>query len=219
MIVAKIADQLGNQMFTYASVKTIAQDRKEEFRFIRETSSRINDSDSKYGNEIYTIFPHIREELLDTLPDRITNRYEEPPLQNSQTGFQESALQVPENTLMIGHYISYRYFSHNLENVRAWFSFPDDVEGPVLKELKDLRKQYPGRPFVATHFRVGDDYLRQGFRLQDQYWFSAAEAVIKSSEQSPLFLVFYDKKPERGGDRKPLFADLRLCDLQGIPHA
>lgn len=68
MLVARIADQLGNQMFSYASVKTIAQHRQEPFGFVREWNDRINDSDRKYGNEIHTIFPATMMNFLSSFP-------------------------------------------------------------------------------------------------------------------------------------------------------
>ena len=73
MLVARIADQLGNQMFAYASVKTIAQHRQEPFGFVREWNDRINDSDRKYGNEIHTIVPAIHDEFFEQLPAAITH--------------------------------------------------------------------------------------------------------------------------------------------------
>ena len=106
MLVARIADQLGNQMFAYASVKTIAQHRQEPFGFVREWNDRINDSDRKYGNEIHTIFPAIHDEFFEQLPAAITHTYAEPPLSRRTTNYQADALKVPTNTLMIGHYIS-----------------------------------------------------------------------------------------------------------------
>ena len=109
MLVAKIADQLGNQMFTYASVKTIAQHRQEPFGFVREWNDRINDNDKKYGNEIHTIFSNIHDEYLEQLPAAITHTYAEPPLTQRTTNYQTDALQVPADTLMIGHYISGRH--------------------------------------------------------------------------------------------------------------
>ena len=198
MLIAKIADQLGNQMFTYASVKTIAQDRNESFAFIRAFNDRINDSDKKYGNELHTIFPNIENEYLEDLPESITHTYAEPPLRKRCSNYQSETLQVPANTLMIGHYISYRYFSHNLEHVRQWFTFPADISVPVEEELRRLRKKYPDRPLVAVHFRIGEDYYRQGFRITDDYWKRAADYVLQHIE-NPVFLLFYDCKPSNGG--------------------
>lgn len=194
MIVGRMADQLGNQMFTYASLKTIAQDRGEAFYFIREHNDRINDSDKRYGNEIHTMFPKIQGEFLQKLPEEVTHTYQEPPLPKRTTNYQEAALQVPKDTLMLGHYISYRYFAHRLREVRDWFAFPEDVEAEVQKELEQLHGTYANRPLVAVHFRVGEDYMRQGFRLKDSYWMHAAAYVMRQTAEKPVFLVFYDRK-------------------------
>ena len=45
MLTVTISDQLGNQMFAYASVKTIAQNRGEFFGFVRAENNLINDTD------------------------------------------------------------------------------------------------------------------------------------------------------------------------------
>ena len=198
MLTVTISDQLGNQMFTYASVKTIAESRGESFGFIRAHNTLINDSDQHYGNEIHTIFPNIKEEFLPSMPAQISHTWDEPPLHVRSTNYQESALTVPTDTLMNGHFISYRYFQDNLENVREWFAFPADIEDDVQAQMAALQQKYPERPLIATHFRVGPDYLRQGFRLADDYWFHAAEE-IKKQVKDPVFLLFYDKKETSGG--------------------
>ena len=46
MLTVTISDQLGNQMFAYASVKTIAQNRGEFFGFVRAKNNLINDTES-----------------------------------------------------------------------------------------------------------------------------------------------------------------------------
>lgn len=211
MLVARIADQLGNQMFTYASVKTIAQDRQEAFAFIREYNARINDEDPQYGNEIYTIFPAIREELITQLPDSIQHTYEEPPLKTRTDNFQKSALEVPPDTLMIGHYISYRYFCHNLNQVHKWFSFPEDIEQSARMELENLQKKHPGSPLIAVHFRLGEDYVRQGFRITDDYWKKAAVYFTEHTDSSPVFLLFYDKRKK--GDIIQYFQEHYTCEI------
>lgn len=194
MLVGKIADQLGNQMFTYASLKTIAKDRKEDFYFIRAHNDRINDSDKRYGNEIHTMFPNIQGEFLEELPKEVTHTYHEPPIVERKTNYQKEALQVPENTLMLGHFISCQYFVHRIQEVWDWFAFPEDVEVQVQEEFQKLCKDYPDRLLVSVHFRVGEDYVRQGFRIRDAYWLKAAKYLTQKSAKKPLFLVFYDKK-------------------------
>ena len=45
---------------------------------------------------------------------------------------------------------------------------------------------------------MGRDYTQQGFRLADDYWFHAADEVLKHCK-NPVFLLFYDHKDEKGG--------------------
>ncbi len=198
MLAVKTSDQLGNQMFSYASVKTIAQKRGEDFCFVRAKNSHGNDTDKKYGNEIHTIFPNTQKDFRAVLPEQIVNTWEEPPLKTRKMNYQEEAFQVPENTLMIGHYISCRYFADNLEQVQDWFAFPEELEQQVQTEIRLLREKYPNRPLIAVHFRIGDDYVKQGFRLQDHYWFRAA-AKLCSECTEPVFLLFYDTCNEKKG--------------------
>ena len=194
MLIAKIADQLGNQMFTYASIKTIAQDRNESFAFIRAFNDRINDSDKKYGNELHTIFPNIENEYLEDLPESITHTYAEPPLRERCSNYQSETLQVPADTLMIGHYISYRYFSHNLEHVRQWFTFPADISVPVEEELRRLRKKYPDR-VSESPMTTGNAPLIMYFNtLKTQYFFYFTTASLPTVESLTTLLLIIPVK-------------------------
>ena len=155
--------------------KPLLRTAAKSFGFVRAKNNLINDTDKQYGNEIHTIFPNTKAEFLTELPTAITHTWEEPPLRERTANYQPSALTVPENTLMKGHFISCQYFWENRSQVQKWFSFPEDMELAVQKELAELQTKYPGRPLVATHFRVGRDYTQQGFRLADDYWFHAAD--------------------------------------------
>lgn len=77
MLVVNISDQLGNQMFAYAAIRTIAEQKGYDFGFIRAHNDRINDTDHKYGNEIHTIFPQTRQNFLEKLPDTVVHTYHE----------------------------------------------------------------------------------------------------------------------------------------------
>ncbi|MCI8429198.1 MAG: hypothetical protein HFI16_02925 [Lachnospiraceae bacterium] len=199
MLVADISDQLGNQMFAYAAVKTIAQKKGYEFRFIRAHNTRINSSDPKYGSELHTIFPQTSSELLDELPP-LPNTWNESITPSSSQIYTEEATEVPDNTYMKGHFISCLYFMDNLDQVRKWFAFSPDILEACQSRLKRVQEAYPGRQPVAVHFRVGDDYLKQGFLLHESYWFHAAEYMIqKYGKEHLLFLPFYDHRPSSGG--------------------
>jgi len=135
MLVANISDQLGNQMFAYASVKTIAERKGYSFGFVRARNDHINDTDPRYGNEIHTVFPQIRKELLPELPSDIKYTFTENVTPYSKMFFSEKALQVKNQTFMKGHFISYLYFSDNIDHVRSWFTFPDEVKKTCRSRL------------------------------------------------------------------------------------
>lgn len=193
MLVADISDQLGNQMFAYASVKTIAERKGYSFGFVRAHNDRINDTDPKYGNEIHTVFPNVKKDFLPELPADIPYTFSENVTPYSSMFFSEKALRVKDGTYMKGHFISYLYFADNMEHVREWFAFSEEIQTKCRERLSALKKKYPDKHLVAIHFRVGPDYFRQGFLLEDSYWFRAADELLnRYGKGSVLFVPFYD---------------------------
>ena len=199
MLVADLSDQLGNQMFAYASVKTIAMQKGYEFRFVRTENTRINDNDSRYGCEVYTIFPQTRHEFLPSLPSAVDKIWRETITPGSTRVFSKDALKVSDNTYMKGHFISCLYFKDHLSEVRQWFAFSEDLLSSCHEKIRHIQETHPGKRLVAVHFRVGDDYLKQGFLLQSSYWFRAAEYILqKYGRDQVIFLPFYDYRPKSG---------------------
>lgn len=215
MLVAEISDQLGNQMFAYASVKTIAQKRGYDFRFVRTHNTRINNSDPRYGCELHTVFPRTASELINKLP-MLPNTWTESITASSSQIYTKEATEVSDNTYMKGHFISCLYFMDNLEQVRKWFAFSPDILNSCLNRLECIQKEYPDRHLVAIHFRVGDDYLKQGFMLHESYWFRAAEYMVhKYGRDHILFLPFYDYRPSSGGTVNHFVQQYPCKDIRG----
>lgn len=200
MLVAEISDQLGNQMFAYASVKTIAERKGYSFGFVRAENRRINDTDAKYGNEIHTIFPETKKDFLPELPEDLKYTFTEQVPPGSKTFFSCQALRVQDQTYMKGHFISYLYFSDNMEHVRSWFAFPEDIRETCRQKMEALRQKYPDKKLIAIHFRVGKDYTRQGFLLRRSYWFRAAAYMVSLyGKNNILFVPFYDARAKHHG--------------------
>ena len=199
MLIADISDQLGNQMFAYASVKTIAEKKGYSFGFVRAHNDRINDSDQQYGNEIHTIFPQVQNDFLQQIPSDIKYTFIEKRPKGSNTIYLNSALLVQDQTYMKGHFLSYQYFSDNLEHVQQWFTFSQDVMHRCNQKINFLYQKYPDKELVAIHFRVGQDYLRQGFLLASSYWFRAADKMVqKYGKDHVLFVPFFDTQTGSG---------------------
>lgn len=175
-------------MFQYATVKTIAETKGYEFRYIRHKNTGfINSTDSKYGNEINTIFSLPPEEQLFSIPDFPT--YHEVPHQkrnNPQSVYQD----VKDNMIVRGFFITPILIEHNLNNVRKWFSLPRSVIEKASQFIQPYKAS--GKKICIVHFRVGNDYLLLGYKLSKSYWKRAAAEVLKAYPDVQFVLV-YDK--------------------------
>ena len=197
MLILQVSDQLGNQMFAYAAVKSIALDLNYKFGLYHEktNSNLCNDSDEIFGHFIDTIFESIRSEIVVEIPKKY-HFYRENTTIHSHMAYKEEAYKVNENTVMAGHYICPRYFEHRIDEVRKWFSFPEEIEGYSKKLIDDVRAKYGDKKLkiISVHFRNAEDYRNGGFMINDGYWFKAAKALKKKIGFIPVFVVFYDKK-------------------------
>ncbi len=198
MLLLKVADQLGNQMFAYASVKTIASDLGYDFKLLGcsdKTTILVNDHDNDYGHTIDTIFEEVAKDVLDPSDGGYSDYagFNECIDRFSTSAVDERAYGVKDNTLMTGHYISPLYFKNNMDKVREWFRFPEAVSGECRKRTDAIRDKYKGRKLVAVHFRVGDDYYRGGYLLDRTYWERAAFKCRELLGEEPVYILFYDK--------------------------
>ena len=216
MLVVNISDQLGNQMFAYAAIRTLAEQKGYDFGFIRAHNDRINDTDHKYGNEIHTIFPQTRQNLLEKLPDTVVHTYHEQIQPGDPLFYNEEVAHIEDNTYLIGHFISYQYLHSYIDEVRKWFTFPQDISDRCQTRIASVRKKYPDKKLIAIHFRVGDDYLKQGFLLQSSYWIHAAEYILQLyGRENVIFLPFYDRKQKKGGIVNYFFQHYPCEDIRG----
>lgn len=196
MLIANVKNQLGNQMMQYAAVKSIAEDKNFAFQYYRQPMEEqyINDRDSKYGNDITTLFLLPKEEFLQSIPADMEvydeNKYR---IGNREKFYFDEAFAIHDNVVMDGLFESFRYFSHKRKDVIKWFKFQTDTINEAQRKLDMIHKNYFGRPVVSVHFRVGKDYTSHGLALQSSYWINAARTAQKDFK-NPIFLCFYDTR-------------------------
>lgn len=197
MIVAQPTNNLANQMFTYASVKSIALDKNCEFKYLHKYATyaeRRNSSiDKNYGQDFDTIFNIPTVERIDQLPAAINVISENPGEGKIYQTYQKKFQEIQDNTLVDGLLVSPYYFVHRLEEVRKWFEFPEDISFQTGEKIRELRNRYPKHKIVSVHFRVGNDYRDAGYLLTYSYWKKAAEFTLNHNLNETVFLVFYDK--------------------------
>ena len=199
MIVAQPTNNLANQMFTYASVKVIALDKKVDFKYFNKYATyaerKYSCIDKKYGQDFDTIFDIPTEERIYELPVNINTVSENPGDKKIYRAYQKEIQEIQDNTLVDGLLVSPYYFLHRLDEVRRWFAFPEDIELRSCDRIRKLRKQFQNQKIIAVHFRVGNDYRDGGYLLTYSYWKAAAEFILKQYANNLVFLVFYTLYP------------------------
>ena len=196
MLICKLSDQLGNQMFAYAAIKSIAKDKGYKFGVLNEYDNQFlkNDVDKKFGCNLLSIFENIRNEIVSEVPEGYKEYVEK---RKGNSSLQEEVIQIADNTLMKGHYISPLYFMHRLSEVQEWFQFPKEIENESIKTLEGLKAQYPeGTKFCSVHFRNALDYRVKGYMLSKKYWITAARKLLANTSENIVFILFYDKKSQ-----------------------
>lgn len=192
MITAVLTDQLGNMMFEYAAVKTIATTKGIPFRYVRVTNKLINSVDAKYGCELNTIFPIPGEEQLASLPENSSTYCEPPPHLRDYAEYPKDVyISISDNTIVRGFFITPELIEHNLDNIRKWFTLPESAISKSRAFLKPLRTN--GAKICVVHFRVGHDYFVLGYKLHHTYWKKAAAKVLEQ-HQNVQFVCVYDKR-------------------------
>ena len=192
MLVVEVSDLLANQMFAYAACKTLALDKHYSFAFchkrIDNGMGSYHVKDKKFGRDISTIFSIPSSEEIFDIPEGMAIHRESDF--RKESNYYPEFRDVEDNTYMVGHFISPKFFWHRINDVKEWFAFPEEVKSKVNEKFEKIK----GMKNISVHFRVGDDYRNFGFLLDGSYWNNAAIVAKQLWGGDVNFIVFYDKK-------------------------
>lgn len=192
MITVCLTSQLGNMMFQYAAVKTIASKNNCTFRYVRYANTGyINSCDSQYGCELNTIFKLPPEEQLFDIPTEMDTYVELEPSMRDYSDYPNDVFkQITDNTFVRGFFITPEIIETNIENVRKWFELPSSAIDKAVSFLKPYKQNE--KKVCIVHFRVGYDYFILGYKLHKSYWHRAA-TLVQKRYPNVQFICVYDK--------------------------
>lgn len=193
MIIIKLKDQLGNQMFAYAAAKTLSMKKNLPLGIQIENSYYVNSVDEKYGHTIVSIFDNLQNEYVEEIPANY-KIYKELPLKKRKNQYWKDIEQVCDNTIIDGHFLSYKYFDAYIAEIKQILSLPFEIKESGknnINAIKNTDKRI--KTTCSVHFRVGDDYKKLGYLMGYSYWEKAAN-YIRNYDSTCRFIVFYDKK-------------------------
>lgn len=233
-MIVDIRDQLGNQLFTYASLKSVCMRTDQPFRWFSNGTDIINSTDSKLGNSIDGgAFPNINmEEKIPSLDNPIYDWVEPWP---RKSNYLPEVFKINSNELVRGHFQTEKYFSWNRKNVLDWFALNSDLQKKALKKLELIKESYPNCKTVSVHLRRGWDYAREGRMLNLGYYRDSMQRLMEltgNQSKNMVALVFSDIEVKNNfqkylrcnmeivkGSLFEDFALMKICDYHIISNS
>lgn len=174
--------QLGNQMFQYAALYSLAN--------FHNTEGMVPDRDI----QIYKAFPDLS--LTKAPPEEILNSltYQYIAKEHRDFVFDPALFSVRENTNIKGFYQSPLYFETVKQDIFKEFAFHQDIFKSCLDQYNNLKTTTGTRPICALHIRRTDYLEKTDFHnnltLKDYYY--PAIRMIEAVAPTTVFLIFSD---------------------------
>lgn len=170
--------RLGNQMFQYAALRSLAKKFNYEY-CLPNLSTKCLDS---FGNpedlNLFECFKLNNEERKNT--DFYTIKLD-------TLGFDESVFNhCPDNVNLYGYFQDIRYFEHNQEDIRIAFTFHEEH---VKVANQYFYSTFFDEEVISLHIRRGDYVLHSHHLIQSIEYYSKA---LKFFNSNLKVLVFSD---------------------------
>lgn len=200
MIVVDITSFLGNQLFIYASTKSISLDLGYEYRYrvLKPTwtfgkNETIKEIGHQYMYDFEKAFHIDTSERVDDLI-QLENSWTWYRLSN--TNFNKEVYTIKDNTHLKGLFPCPKYFEHRRKEVLGWFKFRDEYLEEGYKKLKQLKEMCKSSQVISIHMRYGN-YRKERLSLDPLYY---RNGVVKIREllcdRDLCFILFSDQPKE-----------------------
>ena len=168
--------RLGNQMFQYAALASIAFTRG-----LKHSLQRNDDVD------LWKVFKMSGTDILtEESIENLKYRYSEPDFH-----FNASAFLVNDNTDIFGYFQSPIYFGSCFEAIKEAFTFKDEIDDTATSELK---RYLDDRPICSIHVRRGDYLNKSSYHppCSIEYYNEAKHRILSATNNNVKFLLFGD---------------------------
>jgi hypothetical protein len=139
------AGRLGNAMFQYSALKGIA--RKCEYKpvLLKDVHNRIWD-----GQLCLLRFFNLKIDYIDDI-----SNFNDTFAESSAREFDDRVYMIQPNTLIYGHYESYRYFQDIEDEIRSDFELLPEIKSRGSILLENVKTNSDTQT-IAIHIRLGD---------------------------------------------------------------
>jgi hypothetical protein len=184
---------LGNQMFQYAALRGVAENRGFTWAMPPEDESRIHD----YALFRYFYMGSTTSENLRYVPFRTFYTSWRHRPNSTEFGFDAKFFNsLPDNSNINGFFQSEKYFSKISDTIRSDFTFKNEFREEALRF-----KEYIGGSFVSLHIRRGDYVENPGYlTVLPLSYYEEALSLVRSD--LPIAVFTNDKEWAKS---QPLF--------------
>jgi len=189
MIVTEIynGQGLGNQLFCYATTRTIALDNNYQFGIINGDKFKCLDfMDLDMGCEVIGGYGPEGGPPIE-LPNEIVNYYVEknlyhPIFKCDIREYDKNLIDIKDNTKIDGVMQSENYFYHRKEEIKKWFKIKPE------KECYDFSNEN----ICIINFRGGEYRNVADLFLNKEYWYNAMKHMLKINKNFRFVVITDD---------------------------
>ena len=157
--------RLGNQMFQYATLKSIASKHGYEF-----TIPDSNFQDPYHDHQLFEAF-----ELSSLSKDNIRINQVNQRLEEKHFNFDENLYEnCPDNIDLLGYFQTEKYFVDIKDEVKKDFTFKEDT----LSAVREYRENIPEPKIIALHIRRGDYLTNPNHPPQSMSYYEKALSIL-----------------------------------------
>jgi len=197
--------RLGNQMFQYASLRGIA--RRRGYDFCIPNHNEVIKDPYGFDLKIELFYPF---EMLHVSPHniKILDRGYAPVAEEKHFHFDENLFNMcPDEISLAGFFQSEKYFKHIEDEIRADFSFKNEILEPCKEMMESVGEA------IALHIRRTDYLQNPNHTALDLDYYENALSKMDSS----LPVIVFSDDPEWCKEQK-LFLDDRFMVSESGDH-
>jgi hypothetical protein len=200
MIIIKLRGGLGNQMFQYATGKSLARKNNTDLKF--DLSDYIDNNERSYRLNFFNIEESIATEKeinsYKNIWNRLTNKtkpwHKRSVINYNSYGFEPDLLKVGGNAYLDGYWKNKKYFSEFNDLVKKEFTLKKNLS----ENAKNILNKINETNSISLHVRRGD-YLtnkkfNQIYKSLDLHYYLSAIKKINKSVSGPVFFIFTDDR-------------------------
>ncbi len=198
MIIVKLQGGLGNQMFQYATGKSLALKNKTNFKL--DLSDYVDNEERSYRLKFFNVEESLATEkeiisykkIWNKITDRFKPWHKKTVITYNSYGYEPDLLKAGGNSYLDGYWQNEKYFSNYTDLIKKDFSLKSNLS----ENAKMLLDKINNCDSVSLHIRRGDYLTNKKFNqiyknLDINYYVSAIKRVSISNSK-PIFFIFTD---------------------------